>query len=1038
MNRNSALALIAAAIFISAALCLDRSSAQLFDPSDFSTDGVATPSPVSVSVGTNPTGLGFNVDSTNYNSTQTFSWDIGSSHSLSTSSPQGTGETRFVWDSWSDGGTQAHTVIATTPATYTANFTTRYLLTMCCYTQFGTVSPPTGFYDAGQTVEISATGNGWPFERWVGSGTGSYSGPNNPATVVMNGPIRQDAVFNVPPTPAPTPTPGQTPMPTRAPTPTQTLWVNTQADVQDKLSGDGFCLDEAGECSLRAAITEANAFRGATVIILPAGIYTQTLAGDPEDDNLSGDWDIRSRIIILGAGSASTILQASNSPDTASDRVLDLLAGGVVDLSGVTVRNGKHLFVSMPDAGGGGIAVEGADSGLTLNDVVVENNISEGSGGGIRVGTRGAYLTMSNCAIRNNRAGSDVPGSTATGGGLDIDSAGGTAFPATHRFTDVSVTGNIVNTPVADAFGGGISATAQSTGVLCTGCNISENQAISTTGGSLQGVAGGLYVANTYFECRHCRLIGNHASHLAGAARVLPINGLGSLEIFYSTISGNSAPNAGGVMGGGLAFGGSTISGNIASDSNAGVGGGIYILNGPGYPATFYVLSSTVSGNRAVRGGGIYNAGPNVSVSISTSTIASNTATASGGGLFEDVATSGSTLLKSTIVADNEAPLGPDLFGGFTSEDYNHIENIAGGTISLMPHDVAGLDPQLGELGFHGGETQTHVPRPNSPVLDQIPLFTNNCHNVPPNTDQRGFPRLTGVRCDKGSVEFRPGDQLQNTLFDYDGDGRSDVSVFRLGDAKWYLLRSIDGLAVVNFGLASDKITPADFDGDGKTDVAVYRPATGTWYWLNSSNGSFNATQFGTAEDLPTPADYDGDGRADISVFRPSDGVWYRLNSSDGSFYAAQFGVSEDKPTVGDFDGDGLTDIAVWRPSAGVWYRLNSSDGQFVAVAFGLPDDLITPADFDGDGKTDVAVYRPSNGTWYWLNSSGGGFNAAQFGVAEDIPSAADFDGDGKADICVFRPSDGVWYRLNSSNGAFVAVQFGVNGDTPTEAAFRY
>jgi hypothetical protein len=279
----------------------------------------------------------------------------------------------------------------------------------------------------------------------------------------------------------------------------------------------------------------------------------------------------------------------------------------------------------------------------------------------------------------------------------------------------------------------------------------------------------------------------------------------------------------------------------------------------------------------------------------------------------------------------------------------------------------------------------------------------------------------------------------RSCAYDYDGDRRADVSVFRSESGAWYRLNSANGaFMAIGFGLPTDKITPADFDGDGKTDIAVFRPSEGTWYWLNSSNGAFNAVQFGASEDLPTPADYDGDSRADVSVFRPSNGTWYRLNSSTGEFYAAQFGVSEDKPTVGDFDGDGRVDIAVWRPSNGAWYRLNSSNGAFVAVSFGLSDDLITPADFDGDGKTDIAVYRPSTGTWYSLNSASGALVATQFGTAEDLPTAADYDGDGRADISVFRPSDGVWYRLNSGNGQFSAVQFGVNGDRPTPAAFRY
>lgn len=274
--------------------------------------------------------------------------------------------------------------------------------------------------------------------------------------------------------------------------------------------------------------------------------------------------------------------------------------------------------------------------------------------------------------------------------------------------------------------------------------------------------------------------------------------------------------------------------------------------------------------------------------------------------------------------------------------------------------------------------------------------------------------------------------------FDFDGDRKSDVSVFRPSNRSWFLDRSQAGFFGVLFGLGDDKVAPADFDGDGKTDIAVYRPSTGIWYWLNSSNGAFKALPFGLAEDLPTPADYDGDGKADVSVFRPSTGTWYRLNSSNGSFYGVQFGVSEDKPSVGDFDGDGKADIAVFRPSVGAWYRINSSNGSVAGMQFGISTDLIVPADYDGDGKTDVAVFRPSNNCWYVFNSSNVSVSYTLWGTTDDNPAPADFDGDGKADVNVFRPSDGNWYRLNSSNGQFVATHFGQDGDKPIQTAFRY
>jgi uncharacterized delta-60 repeat protein len=267
-------------------------------------------------------------------------------------------------------------------------------------------------------------------------------------------------------------------------------------------------------------------------------------------------------------------------------------------------------------------------------------------------------------------------------------------------------------------------------------------------------------------------------------------------------------------------------------------------------------------------------------------------------------------------------------------------------------------------------------------------------------------------------------------MYDFDGDGKSDISVFR--DGIWHLQRSQTGFGAVYWGLASDKIAPADFDGDGKTDPTVYRPSNGEWSILRSSDNTATVLRFGAPEDLPRPADFDGDGKADITVFRPSNGTWYRINSSNNQFYAVQFGAAGDAPVVADFDGDGKSDIAVYRPSNGTWYWLRSSDGHFAAVQFGISEDKPVPADYDGDGKADVAVFRPSNGTWY-LQRSSLGFTGMQFGISTDKPTPADYDGDGKADIAVFR--DGTWY-LQRSTAGFTGVGFGESTDKPIAGAF--
>jgi hypothetical protein len=60
----------------------------------------------------------------------------------------------------------------------------------------GSVSPGNSTYPYGSNVTIKAAASqNYTFIRWIGYGTGSYSGPNNPASVTMNSNITEIAIF---------------------------------------------------------------------------------------------------------------------------------------------------------------------------------------------------------------------------------------------------------------------------------------------------------------------------------------------------------------------------------------------------------------------------------------------------------------------------------------------------------------------------------------------------------------------------------------------------------------------------------------------------------------------------------------------------------------------------------------------------------------------------------------------------------------------------------------------------------------------------
>jgi spore coat protein A, manganese oxidase len=281
------------------------------------------------------------------------------------------------------------------------------------------------------------------------------------------------------------------------------------------------------------------------------------------------------------------------------------------------------------------------------------------------------------------------------------------------------------------------------------------------------------------------------------------------------------------------------------------------------------------------------------------------------------------------------------------------------------------------------------------------------------------------------------GGTAASATVDFDGDNKTDYSVFRTSNNVWYIANSSAGsqtFTFTQFGLTGDIFTPGDYDGDGRDDISVWR--AGIFYVLRSSTNQITAYQFGINGDEPVARDYDGDGRTDYAVVRRTGGqlILYINNSSNNSFRIEQFGLEQDVTAPGDYDGDGRFDLAVYRtPASGQGtFFVNGSTTGFRAQGFGIAGDLVVPGDYDGDGKTDFAVVRQGSPyRWFILRSSDNSFYQVDLGTKPHLPTQGDYDGDGKTDVSVYDPGIGAFYTYQSSNGALRFYRFGQNGDIP-------
>jgi hypothetical protein len=299
--------------------------------------------------------------------------------------------------------------------------------------------------------------------------------------------------------------------------------------------------------------------------------------------------------------------------------------------------------------------------------------------------------------------------------------------------------------------------------------------------------------------------------------------------------------------------------------------------------------------------------------------------------------------------------------------------------------------------------------------------------------------------------EIRGQIKIATTPSDFDGDGRTDIRVFRPSDNGFYTLNSKSNSMSFNSLAGSSTLNSAndDYDGDGRGDLVTFF-SSGTsriWRILQTDSNTVREVYWSLTTDQLVPADYDGDGKTDIAVFRRQEGVWYILQSTTNQPRYENWGLAGDLGYVGDFDKDGKSDLTVIRPNASpTWFTRRSSDGAMDVVFWGgIPapasDSFAPPTlqmDIDGDGRQDHMVLRDPNNdisgtpvTYYIRRSSDGQMYVLQWGLDTDGRLFGDYDGDGKTDIVARRNEGGqmVWYIYQSSNGQLRVVYFGIASD---------
>lgn len=351
-----------------------------------------------------------------------------------------------------------------------------------------------------------------------------------------------------------------------------TFTVNSVADSVDVNPGDGICQDASGQCSLRAAIMEANALAGADTIVFDPITDGQPqllqLHGAGENAAATGDLDVTDDLTITGNGAGTTIIDGD-----AADRVFEVISG-TLNLQHVTVQNGGAV------AQGAGIHVV---SGATLNlfNADVTDNHATGSGyvmgGGIKVDPN-AFFGVDSSLISGNSAESS--GGVAEGGGLDLEANN------TVGITFTGITNNTAtSTSTIRALGGGI----HSTSLLTLQDSFVRGNTVHSDQGTVFGGGISIDVINASLTLSRVEISGNVADAPNGSAQGGAIQSASPVTLINTTVTNNTGDVAGIYQGSGLlTLVNTTVYGNTGSSI-----GGVFIYSS----ASANLADTLIAGN---------------------------------------------------------------------------------------------------------------------------------------------------------------------------------------------------------------------------------------------------------------------------------------------------------------------------------------------------------------------------------------------------------------------------------------------------------